>query len=65
MVRVSVVLSSVERDALVALAKREFRDPRAQAALIIVRELERAGLLPAVIETQSRLGEVRDESRGA
>ncbi len=47
MARVTVTLLIVERDALVKLSERECRDPRAQAALIIRRELERLGLLPA------------------
>jgi hypothetical protein len=45
MARVTVTLKSSERDALVELAERERRDPRSQAAVIIARELERAGLL--------------------
>ena len=47
MARVTIPLKAVERDALRILAEREFRDPQAQAAIIIRRELERAGLLPA------------------
>jgi hypothetical protein len=46
MARINVTLKASERDALRVLAKREFRDPRAQAALIIRRALEAAGLLP-------------------
>lgn len=46
MVKINVSLKPVERDALVQLAERERRDPRDQAALIVVRELERRGLLP-------------------
>ncbi len=46
MSRVTVTLKSAERDALCKLAENERRDPRAQAAVIIVRELERRGLLP-------------------
>ena len=46
MARITLSLKANERDALCLLAKREFRDPRAQAALIIRRELERAGLVP-------------------
>ena len=48
MARIIVPLKITERDALVQLAERERRDPRDQAALIVVRELERAGLLPAI-----------------
>jgi hypothetical protein len=42
----NVVLQQTERDALSELAKRERRNVKAQAAVIIRRELERAGLLP-------------------
>jgi hypothetical protein len=63
MVRVSVTLQPEEKNALWALAQRERRDPRAQAALIIRRELERAGLLPAeVITPQPQPSEVRNET---
>jgi hypothetical protein len=46
MTRINVTLELNEREALFLLAEREKRDPRAQAALIIRRELERVGLLP-------------------
>jgi hypothetical protein len=46
MARINITLKANERDALRELAEREFRDPRAQAALIIRRELGRMGLLP-------------------
>jgi len=42
-----IVLLPTEREALITLADRELRDPRQQAAVIIRRELERRGLLPA------------------
>ena len=45
MAKIVILLQDNERDALVTLAEREFRDPRIQARLIIMRELERAGLL--------------------
>lgn len=45
MPRLMVTLQLSEREALLRLARREKRDPRNQAALIIRRELERAGLL--------------------
>jgi hypothetical protein len=41
-----VTLGSDETEALRALAEEERRDPRAQAALLIRRGLERVGLLP-------------------
>ena len=47
MTRVIVNLQVSERDALRTLAKRERRELRDQAAVIIRCELERAGLLPA------------------
>lgn len=45
MARITITLGQIERDALRALAEREFREPRAQAALIVRAELERLGLL--------------------
>jgi hypothetical protein len=42
-----IVLLPTEREALRELADRELRDPRQQAAVIIRRELQRRGLLPA------------------
>lgn len=48
MARVILKLGERERSALKALAKREKRIPRAQAAFIIHQELERRGLLPAL-----------------
>lgn len=47
MSRVTVTLNPDERSALIALAQRERRDPRDQAAIVIRRALESAGLLPA------------------
>lgn len=43
--RITIVLEPDENSALRALAKNEFREPRAQAALIIRAELVRRGLL--------------------
>ena len=45
--RLTVTLRTDERDALRTLAEWEFREPRAQAALIIREELQRRGLLKA------------------
>lgn len=45
--RITVTLEADERDALKALAQQERREARLQAALIIRRELQRRGLLPA------------------
>ena len=44
--RITIVFAPGERAALDELARREFRDVRQQAAVIIRRELERRGLLP-------------------
>lgn len=46
MKRLTIPLAQEESDALWGIAKRERRDPRAQAALLIRQALERAGLLP-------------------
>lgn len=46
MPRVIVYLTEIELEALKHLSERENRDPRAQAALIIRRALQRARLLP-------------------
>lgn len=60
MARVIVDLGEHERSALTVLAKREKRIPRAQAALIIRRELERRGILPERSNTyQATPNEVR------
>jgi hypothetical protein len=45
MPRIFISLNVPERDALIKLAEQEFRDPRAQAAMIIRQELERRGFL--------------------
>lgn len=44
--RITIVFTLGERAALDELARREYRDVRQQAAVIIKRELERRGLLP-------------------
>ncbi len=44
-IRLTFTLQKDEKDALRILAAREYRDYRAQAALIIRQELERRGLL--------------------
>ena len=45
--RITIVFAQSERAALDELARREYRDVRQQAAVIIRRELQRRGLLPA------------------
>ncbi len=58
MARIYIPLKISERDALWELAEREHRDPRDQAALILVRELERLGYLkPENIPDNEPLGE--------
>jgi hypothetical protein len=42
---ITICLKPTEKDALRTLAEQEYRDPRAQAALIIRAELQRRGLL--------------------
>ena len=61
MARVIVDLGEHERNALEALAKREKRIPRAQAAFIIHQELERRGILPARIQPTQ---EIHNQVRG-
>ena len=46
--RMSITLFQHERDALWQLAGRERRDPRDQAAKMVVAELNRLGLLPDI-----------------
>jgi len=46
MAKIIVYLGDQERNALLQLAQRELRLPRAQAALIIRQELVRLGMLP-------------------
>jgi len=46
MLRFTVNLQTEEREALVALAQQERRDPRDQAAIIIRDVLRARGLLP-------------------
>ena len=46
MAKVIIYLRDNESVALNALAQREYRAPKAQAALIIRKELERLGMIP-------------------
>jgi hypothetical protein len=50
MAKVIIHLNDNELDALIALAHREYRAPKAQASLIIRRELEKLGMVPAITE---------------
>lgn len=45
MAKIAIFLKEPDFDALRTLAESEYRDPRAQAALIIREELTRRGLL--------------------
>lgn len=46
MSRITLTLQEDERNALLALSRKEFRDPRSQASLIIRQELQKQGFLP-------------------
>ncbi len=59
MAKVIIYLREHELTALNDLAQREYRAPKAQAALIIRRELERLGLIPPAQE----VGEASAEGR--
>lgn len=48
MAKVIIHLNDNEFNALIALSQREYRAPKAQASLIIRRELEKLGMVPAV-----------------
>lgn len=52
MAEIKVPLKPRERAALRRLAASERRDPRHQAAVILVRELERLALLPSQQQPQ-------------
>ena len=49
------VLRDNEHTALQTLAEKEMRDPRAQAVIIIRRELQRNGLLPQIYDPAAEL----------
>jgi hypothetical protein len=50
MAKIIVYLREQDHDALYQLAQKEYRQPKAQAALIIRRELERLGMLDAAFD---------------
>ena len=56
--KIVLSLDGAEREALATLSQRERRDMRDQAALIIRRELERAGLLPADVPQAETPGQM-------
>jgi hypothetical protein len=51
MARMMIPLEIDEKQAIISLADKEKRDPRQQAALLIRRQLEKMGLLPAAAPT--------------
>jgi hypothetical protein len=55
-----VLLDPEEREALASLAERERRDTRAQAAILIRRELERRGLLTPSLPSGKHQAESSD-----
>lgn len=61
--RITIAFAQAERAALDELARLEYRDVRQQAAVIIRRELERRGLLPAedAAESSTTFNEVHYE----
>lgn len=65
MARVTITLKQEERKALSALAQRERRDPRQQAALILRCELARRGLLALDSQEGRRSGEAEGEEQRA
>jgi hypothetical protein len=54
MAKVIIYLRDHELTALNDLAQREYRAPKAQAALIILRELQKLGMIPGEQPTQSK-----------
>ena len=55
-VRIQIALDLPVFRALRLLADKEYRDPRAQASIIIYKELERLGLLPVELEKTENAG---------
>ena len=64
MTRITVNLTMQEREALIALAGKELRHPRAQAALIIRMELQRQGLIEVTKLLAAKDSEVSTEKEG-
>ena len=61
MAKIIVYLREQENDALHRLAQKEYRQPKAQAALMIRRELERLGMLDIPSTTEAIQKENRDD----
>jgi hypothetical protein len=53
MAKIIIYLRDQENDALHRLAQKEYRQPKAQAALMIQRELERLGMLDIASNTEA------------
>ena len=65
MAKVIIYLRANESAALHDLAQREYRAPKAQAALIIRRELERLGMIEALpANEQSSNGQRPEREQG-
>lgn len=64
MTRITVNLTMQEREALIALAGKELRHPRTQAALIIRMELQRQGLIEVTKLRVTKGSEVSTEKEG-
>ncbi len=45
MAQITIHIKSSEKDALISLARREYRDPHAQAALLLREALQERGLI--------------------
>lgn len=56
MARITVTLREDERQALVAMAASELRDPRDQARAILREEMQRRGLLKGEIKSSQQVG---------
>lgn len=65
MTRITVNLTKQEREALIALAGKELRHPRSQAAFIIRMELQRQGLIdiksPSITAAEVLPGQLEKE----
>ena len=64
MARVTLSITEEERQALVALARAELRDPRAQGSLILRQALEKSGYLPKPTSFRASLAPVNVTKAG-
>jgi hypothetical protein len=62
MAKVIIYLPDHESAALNQLAQREYRAPKAQAALIIRRELERLGLVEALSTNERKTNQKPEDN---